>query len=798
MESHSLNVLDYNALLEVIGGYAQTSLGRTAVTSLRPSPRGQGTADRRQLYADVLAVLAAGASLPGLALTDPGEALRRVSPADAVLDGPELLLVRGLLDVTVAARAFLESPPCLSRPGLAHLAGRLRPCEDLRADLHRSLDHDGTVLDSASPRLRALRQRAAHLEQSLQRSLERLIKDPGLGEALQETFVTLRNGRFVVPVRREQKGALPGIVHDLSNSGHTLFVEPASAVPLGNDLAETRLQERDEVWRILARLSAAVRAQGAALADALAALTALDAAFAVGRWAAAYHAVLPSLGNRLRLTRARHPLLEWQLRSEGRQDALVPLDFAPADGLRTVVITGSNTGGKTVALKTIGLITALAHAGLPVPVDPDSECLQVDRVVADIGDEQSVTASLSTFSAHLRHLKEIFAASAHGRSLVLIDEIGAGTDPVEGGALACAVLEYLTRRSAFTVATTHLAVVKHLVQENPRMLNASVRFNTETMQPEYTLDLGRPGASHALLIARRLCLPEEVLERADSLLSHDHRRLEKVLSRLEEDQQRLAESEREARDTRDALVRERDAVRAELDELRRERRRLLHDAHRQAEATIENARREVENRLRALREARPDPTAGSAVVQAAAEARQGLDERARRLREGAEQTAPRPAKPLARLEVTPGRRVWVEKLQAYGTVLCLGDHGHTARVEVNGLPFTVEVRDLGQAPPPPDEPRRVTVARPRRQEAAASEVNLLGRRVDEALAELDLAIDRAVLAGLDEIRVVHGFGTGRLRQGIHEWLRTHRQVKRFRLGGEKDPGGAGATIVTLA
>lgn len=798
MDTHSLNVLDYSALLEVIGGYAQTGLGRAAVTGLRPTPRAEGVDDRRQLYADVLAVLEAGASLPGLAFTDPGEALRRVTPEGAVLDGPELLLVRGLLDVTVEASAFLVRPPCLARPALARLAGRLQPCEDLRADLHRCLDHDGTVLDSASPKLRALRQRAAHLEQSLQRSLERLLKDPGLGDALQETFVTLRNGRFVVPVRREQKGALPGIVHDLSNSGHTLFVEPASAVPLGNDLADTRLQERDEVWRILARLSAVVRARGTALADALAALTALDAAFAVGRWATAYHAVLPSLGNRLRLVRARHPLLEWQLRNEGRQDSLVPLDFAPADGLRTVVITGSNTGGKTVALKTIGLISALAHAGLPVPVDPGSECLRVDRIVADIGDEQSVTASLSTFSAHLRHLKEIFEVSVHGRSLILIDEIGAGTDPVEGGALACAVLDHLARRNALTVATTHLDVVKHVVEEDPRMLNASVRFNTETMQPEYVLDLGRPGASHALLIARRLHLPNDVLDRADSLLSGDHRRLEKVLSRLEEDQQRLAESEREARETRDALVRERDALRTELDELRRERRRLLHDAHRQAEAMVENARREVENRLRALREARPDPADGAAVVQAAAEARQALEERSRRLREGAEQTAPRPAQPLARVEVTPGRRVWVERLQAYGTVLCIGDHGHTARVEVNGMPFTVEVRDLGQAPPPPAEVRRVTVARPRQQGPAVTEVNLLGRRVDDAIAELDLALDRAIMAGLDEIRVVHGFGTGRLRQGIHEWLRTHRQVRRFRLGGEKDPGGAGATIVTLS
>jgi DNA mismatch repair protein MutS2 len=794
MDPHALNVLGYGELLDAVGGYAQTPLGHAAVQALRPTAQTEANQPRVALYADVLALLDAGEALPGLSFADPREPLRRVVPEGALLDGPDLLLVRSLLDTAAEAAAFLRRDACRGRPALQPLATHVHPCQPLCADLHRSLDKDGSVLDSASPDLRALRQRAIQLEQALQRNLERLLKDGAFSDAIQESFVTLRNGRFVVPVRREQRGAMPGIIHDHSNSGRTVFVEPAATIPLGNELADVRLQERDEVRRVLAALSAAVRAAAGPLQETLASLVELDAACAVGRWSVAYRCVLPQFGTRLRLFRARHPLLEQQLRLDGRAADMVPLDFDPAAGVRTVVITGSNTGGKTVALKTIGLLTLLAHTGLPVPADPRSEFARFDRVLADIGDEQSLQTSLSTFSAHVRHLTAAFEHTRAGRSLVLLDELGAGTDPIEGGALACAILQQLAARQTFTVATTHLGVVKQFVQDHRQMVNAAVRFSTETLKPEYVLDLGRPGASHALLIARRLRLPEDVLKAAERMLSSDHLRLERVLANMEEDQRRLADSEREARGARDDLVRERDAVRLELEALRKERRKLLHEAYRQAEGIVENARREIENRVRQIREAARQPDAALA---RAAVARRTIEERSRRLQQGAEETAPRPDRPLRPAGLAPGQRVWVEKLQAQGTILAIGDHGHTARVEVGGLPFTVEVRELGSPRQGADAAPRVTVLRPRPHEAVPTEINLLGLRVDEAIACLDQFLDRAVLAGLHEVRVVHGFGTGRLRAGVHEWLRTNRLIKGFRLGGEKDPGGAGATLVTL-
>jgi DNA mismatch repair protein MutS2 len=794
MDQHALTVLEFDALLETVGGYAQTTRGRAAILAIRPAPRADGDAPRTALYADVLAVLDTGTRLPGVFFDDPETALRRVAPEGAGLDGMELLLVRGLLDATAEVSAFLHGEPCLARPALRALATRTHRCESLRADLHRSLDTDGSVLDGASSALRALRQRVAQLEHAVQRSLERLLKEPALADVIQESFVTLRNGRFVIPVRREQRGSLPGIVHDHSNSGRTLFVEPSSSVPLGNDLADVRLQERDEVLRILAALSASVHDALPLLHDTLASLTRLDAAFAVGRWSVAFHCALPRLGPRLRLFQARHPLLEKQLRQDGRSADLVPLDFDPPGGVKTVVITGSNTGGKTVALKTVGLLTLLAHSGLPVPADPRSEFARFDHVFADIGDEQSLQASLSTFSAHIRHLTSVFELSRTGYSLILLDEIGAGTDPIEGGALACAILQQLAARQTLTLATTHLGVVKQFVQEQQQMLNAAVRFNTDTLKPEYVLDLGRPGASHALLIARRLHLPDAVLNAAEHLLSSDHLRLEQVLASMEDDQRRLADSERDARSARDELVQERETVRQELQQLRQERRRLLHEAYQQAAGIVENARRDIENRLRQIREAASQPAVAAS---AAAAARHTIEQRSRHLREGAEQTAARPPHPLQPEQIAVGRCVWVEKLQAHGTILTITDHGHTARVEVGGLPFTVEVRELGRSQQLTAPRPTVTVQRPRPQGPTATEISLLGLRVDEALDRLDQFLDRAALAGISEVRVIHGFGTGRLRAGIHEWLRTQKLVRQFRLGGEKDSGGAGATVVLL-
>ncbi|MBN2450398.1 MAG: endonuclease MutS2 [Lentisphaeria bacterium] len=797
MDQHAFHVLEFDALLETLAGYAQTGGGRRAVLALRPAPGREASRGRQGLYRELMGLAEAGVSFPGLQFEDIGEALRRAAPDGAVLDSEELLLCRQLLDAAAEAAAFLQRDGCRNCPELQALGRRIDPCTPLARRLHRCLDQDGTVPDSASPALAELRRRAVRLEQNLQRTLERLLQDPKFGGVVQDAYVTQRNGRYVIPIRREEKAAVPGIIHDHSNSGHTVFVEPTLSLPMGNELAGLRLEERDEIRRILAGLSAAVREASPLLAASQQALTELDAAAAVARWGAAYRCTFPADGRSIRLVQARHPLLEQNLRAEGRAAELVPLDLSIAGGVRTVVITGSNTGGKTVALKTLGLCLLLAQAGLPAPVDGRTELPWFDQIYADIGDEQSLATNLSTFSAHMTHITAILQRTRHGRSLVLLDELGAGTDPLEGGALACAILQELASRPALTLATTHLGIVKQFVHEHRQMLNAAVRFNTETLRPEYVVDIGRPGASHALLIAERLRLPREVIRAAEKMLSTDHLRLEQVLSRMEDDQRKIAVAERDMQEARDALVKDREAVRQERDHLRSERRRLMQDAYRQAAGIVENARQEMENQLRHLRQTAPDNAA--AAREQAAQARKTINAREKRLDASLRQTADRPPQPIAPEQLAVGMRVWVERLRGHGTVRALASHRRTATVAIDGLPFTVATSELGRARDNGNDPTvEVKVSRPRVSGATPVEINLIGLRVEEALQSLDHYLNRSAMANLGEVRIIHGFGTGRLRQGIHEWLRGHALVRSFRLGGEKDPGGAGATHVTLA
>ena len=804
MNDHTLTVLEFDRLLELICQQAQSEPGMEIIRSLRPRRELTEIQARRGLYDDMLAVRECEVEQPGLRIEDLSSILREAAPEGAVLAGQDLLVIRSFLDTVAQAAAFVQHRECENFTHLRRLAAPLEVCADLRTALQRSLDVDGAILDSASERLRDLRRQISQMEQRIQRRLDQIIRSNENDSALQEKFVTVRNGRYVVPVRRDARNALPGLVHDLSNSGQTLFVEPTETLAWGNDLARLRLEERDEIRRILAALSAQVRRYLEALRTDQRIIAEMDAAAAVARWAILNSCVLPGFGGELCLKQARHPLLQAQFRQDGEGRTVVPLDLELPRRARTLVITGSNTGGKTVALKTIGLLCLAAQSGLPVPAAAESLFPVYDAILADIGDEQSLQANLSTFSAHIKNISDILRASGKGRALVLLDELGSGTDPLEGGALACGILTELHRRKATVIATTHLGAVKNFVHNHPEMVNAAVRFNIDTLAPEYTLDIGRPGASHALLIARRIGLPDSVLQAAEGMLSGDQIRLEDMLTKMEADQRRISSHAEKLADTEQEMTAKRDALREELDSLRKERKKMLHEASRQATGIVENTRREMENLVRQLREnaKRSQAAAGAADTEEKAsldKIRQSLADKERRLQAGLRRTAPRKAQPLAAADLTPGRKVWVEKLQAHGILEGLYDDGAKAALTVNGVVFTVKTDDLQPAREPQDTPApTVKVTLPRALGNTPSEINLIGLRVEEAVERLDSFINQSVLARLPEVRVVHGFGTGRLRNGIHAWLRQQKLIKSFRLGKDgTDPGGSGCTIVFL-
>jgi DNA mismatch repair protein MutS2 len=607
-----------------------------------------------------------------------------------------------------------------------------------------------------------------------------------------DASVTVREGRYVIPVRREGRGEVGGIVHDESGTGATLFIEPPVAIEMMNRLRELEAAEAREVLRILRELTVKLRPHQAELTESLHALVRLDSIFARARYALRVGGHLPEIlppgSQDLHVVQGRHPLLLAGV------SEVVPFDLEMEDGERTLLISGPNTGGKTVLLKALGLISLLTQSGVIPPVGPGSRLPVFGAVFADIGDEQSIEASLSTFSAHLKNLRETLEG-ADGDSLVLIDEIGSGTDPVEGGALAQAILLELTRRSAFTLATTHLGQLKLLAVEDPRVVNASLQFDAERLSPTYRLLKGLPGRSYGLAIARRLGLPESVLAEAEAALPQGERDVGRLLLELEAKEQQVSETGAKL----DARLAQTERLRAELEERNEEMKRREADAERrarqQARDLLLQSRQEVEAAIQEVRGAADEEK----LAEAARAARRRVEEAAQRQKEKTTEVPARRrteraagSQPLQPLQ--SGLRVRIATVGTTGTVLEVRDD--KVVVETGGLRMTVPRNDLTPLPPGDQNPEKT-----RRRAAyvisdveASSEVDLRGLRVDELDLRLGRALDAALMSGLPTFRIIHGKGTGALRAEVQELLRADRRVKVIRPG-DRFEGGTGVTVV---
>jgi DNA mismatch repair protein MutS2 len=651
---------------------------------------------------------------------------------------------------------------------------------------------DPAALDTELARIR--RERRAG-EARLRERMEQVLRTPALARMLQDALVTIRDDRYVVPVRAEFRDQFPGVAHDQSASGMTVFMEPLAAVPLGNRLRELEVAEQQEVARILAALSAAVGAVADRIAQTLAAFAELDVAAAKAHLSVEMAAAAPRLNEAggVDLCQARHPLLA---------GTVVPIDIRLGDAFRTLVITGPNTGGKTVALRTLGLLTLMAEAGLHLPAAPDSDVAVFPQVYADIGDEQSVEQNLSTFSSHLTAIVEILAALTEtppgpARALVLLDEVGAGTDPAEGAALARALIETLHAAGTCTAVTTHYNELKSLAFTHPGVENASVEFDEATLRPTYRLLIGTPGRSNALTIAARLGLAPEVIARARGYLSPHATDLTRVIQRVEEE--------------RDALFREREALMRERAELTRAGARAREEAQRLA-ADRRRVLERFQAELTALqRRAQEELQAAVAALRAKAtpEATARLRAHLRELREVSERYAvetqhPAPGVPPAR--VRAGDVVLVASLGQQGTVQAPPDARGEVEVQVGALKVRVARDDLRVADEgvrAQAEPRQAAGALEPRESpldralSVPASIHLRGKRTEEALAELDKYLDDATLAGLPRVTIIHGKGTGTLRRAVHEYLAHHPEVASFRLGADGE-GGTGATIVEFA
>ena len=706
-------------------------------------------------------------------------ASRRVSDYDAQRQGEETVLDR--LFASLHTNKYLE--------------------EQIRSAI---LDEE-TIADTASSELADIRRKMRLAASKGRQILQRIISSPSYAKVLQEALITQRDGRFVVPVKAECKGSMPGLVHDISSSGATLFVEPMGVVQANNELKELEAREQKEIDRILRQLSAACAAQMENILWDYDILVHLDVIFARAQLSYQLNASRPEVRRRggVTLRRARHPLLD--------QARAVPITVELGQQFDTLVITGPNTGGKTVTLKTIGLLCLMAQCGLHIPADSGSAVRVFHRVLADVGDEQSIEQSLSTFSGHMKKITGILEL-AMPHTLVLLDELGAGTDPAEGAALAVAIIEELRRRGVLLMATTHYAELKVFALETKGVVNASCEFDLETLRPTYKLSVGVPGKSNAFLISEKLGIPSRVIEAAQQHLSAEDKRLDAVLGQLDDLKLQLKESQNEVEQLRNEASHQLEAARKKRDELIQQGENELEAARAKARTLAQQVETQAYALTDELRQLQKDERMSA--QQKAQRAREIAKKETEKLFAGTE-VVHNPVKEFVPLkDVKVGQEVCIAELNQLATVLALPDKNGDVLVRAGIIKTKVPLKGLKQpeklvkestAPKTKAQQRysRLTgdTNRPngrveRVQRTAKMECNLLGLTVDEALSEVDSFIDRAILNGQTVVYLIHGNGTGALRTAIHKHLRGNRMVKSFRLG-RYGEGESGVTVVEL-
>lgn len=708
------------------------------------------------------------------------------------LNTRELLTIAGLLTAARRTREYFNADTG-EKSAIDHLFLSLHGNRFLEDRIKSVILDEDTISDNASPELNDIRRKMRAAQAKSRQVLQRIISSPSYSKVLQESLITQRDGRFVVPVKAEQKAALPGLVHDVSSTGATLFVEPMGVVQANNEYIELEAREKKEIERILAELSADAANHREDIQWDYDALVHLDLIFARGQLSYKLDGVRPEIrrDGAIVLRKARHPLLD--------RAKAVPIDIELGDSFDTLVITGPNTGGKTVSLKTLGLLTLMAQCGLHIPAASGSQISVYERVLADVGDEQSIEQSLSTFSAHMTSIVRILQETDQ-RTLVLFDELGAGTDPVEGAALAIAIIQQVRRSGAKLAATTHYAELKTFAMTTAGVENASCEFDVESLQPTYRLLIGIPGKSNAFAISRRLGLPDDVVEDAKAQMAGDSVRFEDVLTQLEQKRQALEkkqvevdrlyqqreEDARKGREFRTQMERARDNARSRGEA---DARRILRDAKAAADQTM--------NELAELRRQQAKADAAQNLNEAQAAIRRGLNEAEEKLRsrEFAPEPIPRPSRPIQK-----GDQVEIPGVKTLAEVVSVGKDG-VLQLQAGRMKMTVKANEVRLVEEPAGRKKPAVSIRPHAAQqllrtAASSELDIRGMESIEAESVVENFLSAAVMGRLETVTIIHGKGTGVLRKAVHDILRRNKAVKSFRLGvyGE---GEAGVTVVTL-
>jgi DNA mismatch repair protein MutS2 len=788
----TINLLELPKVLEQLTKYTSFSTGAELVRELRPSTDLEEARVWQQETAEARALFESKQNLSMGGVSDVRD-ISLSAQRGVVIEASRLLDIRSTLRrAGLLARTLTRGRT--QYPLLAEVASEIQDLPGLQDAISTAIDDNGEVKDTASPRLAIIRRDMKIAFDKLQQKLNRIISTPTKSIYLQEALITMRNGRYVVPLKADHKGKIPGIVHDSSSSGMTLFIEPMETVELNNKWRELQIDEEKEIWRILSALTAQVGEHAEDVCRTVEVLGYIDLVFARAHYANEIKAVEPLLvafrrkgenhpGSTITLKGARHPLLRGNV---------VPIDLEFDDNTWILVVTGPNTGGKTVSLKTVGLMTLMAQCGLHLPVE-EAELSVFEGIHADIGDEQSIEQSLSTFSAHMTNTINILEGCTD-RSLVILDEVGAGTDPTEGSALARAILSYLRDRQVTTMVSTHHPELKIYSVETPGVRNASVEFDLETLAPTYRLIVGLPGRSNALAIARRLGLGDEIIEAARAMVATEDLIADDLLDEIHRTRETIRRQQEESERLRHELQEQRDVLQARLDKIEDERRDIINAARRNAEQELDDVRKEIKRLRRDMQTAGVPLEQIRQVEQAAAKASAEVNKPVQNVTE----TVDRSSEWRPRV----GDTVWLETLNAEGVVTEMDTT--EAVVQVGSLRVRARLNELQKR----SSSQKRTMQRghvrkyedtefiPPRGKSPGMELDLRGLRVEGALEKLIAFIEAAYSAGLPFARIIHGKGTGALRKAIREQLEGHELVSKIETG-HPNEGGDGVTVIHM-
>lgn len=781
---HALRVLEYEKLRQQLAAHAASSLGKERALNMQPDYTYDRVLSNLNVTREATEVVRLRDRLPLGGLTDVRSEVKRAA-IGSVLSTSELLAVAAVMYSGRQVKNFFEKlhedNEDLRIPRLDEYAERLTKLIEVEQSIRHAIDDQGTVQDSASDRIRGLRTQLRSFEGSVRSRIDNILRNNA--KMLSDAIVTIRNDRYVVPVKMEYRQAFGGIVHDQSASGQTLFIEPQAIVSINNEIQEVRLKERAEIDRILSELSNLVGGVADSVVINLDVLATLDFVFAKVAYGHQLKATEPKLNDEreIKLKQARHPFIP--------QDEVVPITVELGEAFTSLVITGPNTGGKTVTLKTLGLLQLMVQSGLYVPAEFGTELSVFDAIYADIGDEQSIEQSLSTFSSHMTNIVSMLD-QIDFMSLVLFDELGAGTDPQEGAALAIAILDEVKRRGARVAATTHYSELKAYAYNREGVMNASMEFDIESLSPTYRLLIGVPGRSNAFEISRRLGLSEQVIDKARSHVGTDAESVESMINELEAAKQRAEQLEKELIVKRHDLEEEQAAFEAKLTDFERERDTMYGEAEARAEKAVEQAKRQANEVIDRLKKLRAEGIVKEHEIIAA---KKQLESAKPTLQEKKIQKVKQKAQ--QKRTFSKGEEVKVTTFNQKGYIVKqLNDNEYNVQVGI--MKVNVKADDLQKIGPSKEQLLQSKGSSLKRQSSTKSELDLRGVRVEEGLSRLDKYIDEALVSGYDNVRIIHGLGTGAMRQATQEYLKGHRHVKSQRPGGMGE-GGLGVTVVEL-